>query len=68
MIYKAVEGVLFPDGRLTMPGESLPAQPVRVMVTLLEDRDDADLASVGDYSDQLASYEERLARGDVQWQ
>ena len=68
MIFKTVEGVLHPDGTLTLPNEDLPDHAVRVMVTLLEATNDANLAEVDDYDVQLRDYEERLARGEIQWQ
>jgi hypothetical protein len=66
--YKTVEGVLHPDGRVTLPPDELPEHPVRVMVTLLEDGGEAELSELGDYLDHLTDYEERLERGEVQWQ
>lgn len=68
MIYRTVEGVLYPDGRVTLPAEEMPAHPVRVMVTLLQADEDAALSEVGDYLGQLTDYEERLARGEIRWQ
>jgi hypothetical protein len=68
MVYKTVEGVLQPDGHLILAAEDMPATPVRVMVTLLEQNPDAALSDVGDYLAQLTDYEERLARGEIQWQ
>jgi hypothetical protein len=68
MVYKTVEGVLHPDGKLTLSGEELPAQPVRVLVTLVEQGEDASLSELGDYLDRLTDYEERLARGEIRWQ
>lgn len=67
MTYKTFEGTLNPDGTLILPPGELPRSPIRVMVTLLEDAD-ASLSEPGDYLDQLTEYEERLARGDIQWQ
>jgi hypothetical protein len=68
MTFKTLEGVLHPDGTLTLPKEELPAHAVRVMVTILEAINDASLAEVGDYCEQLRDYEERLARGEIRWQ
>ncbi len=68
MIYKTLEGVLNPDGQVILPREDLPDHSVRVMVTILESDDEAALSEVGDYLDRLKDYEERLARGEVQWQ
>jgi hypothetical protein len=68
MIYKTLEGVLNPDGRIVVPLDELPEHPVRVMVTILEGTEEDALSEMGDYLDQLTDYEERLARGEVQWQ
>jgi hypothetical protein len=68
MTYKTLEGVLHPDGTVTLPQAELPGHPVRVMVTILEPHEDASLSEMGDYSQQLSDYEERLARGEIQWQ
>jgi hypothetical protein len=68
MTYKTLEGVLHPDGRVALSPDELPDHPVRVMVTLLEDGEETALSAMGDYLDQLTDYEERLARGEVQWQ
>ena len=68
MTYKTLEGVLHPDGRVTLPPDELPGYPVRVMITLLEDGEEPALAELGDYLDQLADYEERLAHGEIRWQ
>lgn len=51
-----------------IPPEEMPDYPVRVMITLLEAADDAALAEPGDYAENLADYEDRLARGEIQWQ
>ncbi len=34
----------------------------------LEGDEEAMLSKLGDYLDQLTDYEERLARGEIQWQ
>jgi hypothetical protein len=68
MTFKTVEAVLHPDGTVTLPPQDLPARPVRVMVTILEPGEEAELAELGDYHQQLTDYEERLARGEIQWQ
>ena len=68
MTFKTLEGVLHPDGTLILPKDELPDHAVRVMVTLLEAPDDAALADLGDYDEQLRDYEERLARGEIRWQ
>lgn len=68
MTYKTVEGILHPDGMLKLPTSDLPIKPVRVMVTLLEDDPDASLTELGDFANQLSEYEEKLVRGEIQWQ
>jgi hypothetical protein len=68
MVFRTVEGVLHPDGKLVLSPEQLPACPVRVLVTLLEADEEAALAEAGDYLERLTDYEERLARGEIQWQ
>ncbi|MEZ8220657.1 hypothetical protein GG496_000824 [Candidatus Fervidibacteria bacterium JGI MDM2 JNZ-1-D12] len=65
MVYKTVEGILYPNGKIDLPVEDLPDRPVRVMVTILGEVEN--LAEIGDYLDQLADYEEKLARGEIQW-
>lgn len=66
MIYKTLPGVLHPDGTVTLPSNGRPDHAVRVLVTLLEDGEDASLAEPGDYLTQLMDYEDRLARGEIQ--
>jgi len=68
MTFRTVETILQPDGRLTLPQSELPSRPVRVMVTVLESDEDALLAELGDYNAALTDYEDRLARGEIQWQ
>jgi hypothetical protein len=68
MTYRTLEAVLHPDGTVTVPAGELPDHPVNVMITILERDEDARLAELGDYLDQLTDYEERLARGEIQWQ
>jgi hypothetical protein len=68
MTYKTLEGVLHPDGTVALPAAELPDRPVRVMVTILETDDEAALVEPGDYLERLTDYEERLARGEIQWQ
>ena len=67
MTYRTVEGTLHPNGTISLPAEALPDHSVRVMVTLLED-ESASLAELGDYHERLTEYEDRLARGEIQWQ
>jgi hypothetical protein len=67
MTYKTVEGVLHPDGTVTLSPAERPDRPVRVLVTLLEDDVEGPLAELGDYLHQLTDYEERLAQGEVRW-
>ena len=68
MIYKTLEGVLQPDGKITFAQATPPPRAVRVLVTILEDAEDQSLSEMGDYLQQLTDYEERLARGEIQWQ
>jgi len=68
MVLKTLEGVLHPNGTVTLPPETVPAHPVRVLVTLLEPDENANLPELGDYGEQLCDYEERLARGEIRWQ
>ncbi|HQU43208.1 MAG TPA: hypothetical protein PK867_10365 [Pirellulales bacterium] len=68
MTYKTLETTLNPDGRLELMPRDLPQHPVRVMVTILDEGDEALLSESGDYHDRLTDYEERLARGEIQWQ
>ena len=68
MTFRTVETVLQPDGRLTLAAGQLPARPVRVMVTVLEADEDSQLADLGDHHATLTDYEDRLARGEIQWQ
>ena len=44
MAYRTLESVLYPDNYLALPSAELPQQPVRVMVTILEDAKTADHA------------------------
>jgi hypothetical protein len=65
MVYKTLDGVLYPDGKVELPPNELPDRPVRVMVTILGDVEvEEELADLGDYLEQLTDYEERLARGE----
>ena len=68
MIYKTLEGILQPDGKVTFSQAAFPSRRVRVLVTILEDAEDQPLSEMGDYLQQLTDYEERLARGEIQWQ
>ncbi|HEY7154551.1 MAG TPA: hypothetical protein VH575_11375 [Gemmataceae bacterium] len=68
MTYRTLESVLQPDGKLTLAPAELPDHPVRVMVTILESEEETALTELGDYLEKLTDYEERLARGEIQWQ
>ncbi len=68
MIYKTLQGMLHPDGTVTFPSNDRPDHPVRVLVTFLEDGENASLTEPGDYLARLTDYEDRLARGEIQWQ
>jgi len=67
MTFKTVEGVSHPDGRLDLPRDEAPDRPMRVMVTIHEEAEESTLLDLGDYLEQLEEYEERLARGEIQW-
>lgn len=60
MIYRTLEGVLHPDGRLTLPAQEMPQRPVHVMVTLLTEPEDDAVAEIGDYAARLEDYEDTL--------
>jgi hypothetical protein len=68
MTYRTIAAVLHPDGKLTFAQAELPERPVRVLVTILEEDEASSLAELGDYHERLTDYEERLARGEIQWQ
>jgi hypothetical protein len=68
MSFQTFEGVLYPDGKLSLQTQDLPSHPVRVMVTLMEQQEERPLTELGDYHEQLTSYEERLLRGEIHWQ
>jgi hypothetical protein len=68
MVFPSIEAILHPDGKLTLSGARLPTHPVRVLVTILESDSEEVAADLGDYLEQLTAYEERLARGEIQWQ
>jgi hypothetical protein len=66
-MYKTVNGILTPDGKLTLENDSIPEFPVEVMVTFVKPFSDLDLSDIGDYSENLTSYEEKLANGEISW-
>ena len=68
MSFRTLETTLQPDGRLSLPESELPARPVRVLVTVLDADEEAQRAELGDYNAALTDYEDRLARGEIQWQ
>ena len=68
MSFKTLEGVLHPNGTVTLPPADVPTHPVRVLVTFLERDEEADLTELGDYDEQLCDYEDRLVRGEIRWQ
>lgn len=68
MTYRTLEGVLHPDGTVKLPPAEMPDHPVNVMITILEPSEASVLSELGDYLGQLTDYEERLARGEIQWQ
>ena len=68
MTTRTIEAILYPDGRVSLPLDQLPAHPVRVQLTILEAAEEDGLTEPGDYLDRLSEYEEKLARGEIQWQ
>lgn len=70
-MYRTIEGILNPDGKLELKEAISLDYPIRVMVTLLEAErkvsQELDLSEVGDYLHHLTDYEEKLARGEVKW-
>jgi hypothetical protein len=65
-----VRGWVRRDGRLDLEEGKVPDHDMPVLVTFLEDevqRESAELSEIGDYADTLSDYEERLARGEIQW-
>ncbi len=67
MVHSTIEGILQPNGHLELPQGKIPSHPVRVLVTILEESEAEALTNIGDYLDCLTDYEERLARGEIQW-
>jgi hypothetical protein len=47
--YRTLKGMLYPDGRVTLPPAELPDRPVRVMITILQAGDEEALSEPGDY-------------------
>lgn len=68
MAHQTYDGTLHPDGTVVLDGGSLPQQPVRVLVTVLEPAEQERLTEVGDYLEQLVDYEDQLVQGKIQWQ
>jgi len=64
-----VKGLMNPDGKIDFEDFVLPQVPVKVMVTILDDQvsEDNRLSEIGDYLQELESYENRLAKGEIQW-
>ena len=60
MSYKTVQGILHPNGTLTLTGDQLPAHPVPVMVIILEPDEELALANLGDYHGKLTDYRTAL--------
>jgi hypothetical protein len=66
-MFKTINGILTPDGKLILKDEKLPEFPIEVMVTLLQPALDTDTVELGDYNEKLISYEEKLAKGEIAW-
>lgn len=70
-MYRTLRGILYPGGKVELSEEkTVFDHPVEVMVTILGEnlqKETEALYEMGDYLAQLMSYEERLARGEIQW-
>lgn len=66
-MYKTLNGVLTPDGKLTLENEKMPEFPMEVKVTIVKPYSGPDLSDIGDYNENLESYEDRLAKGEISW-
>ena len=66
-MYKTLNGILTPDGKLSLEDGSIPESPVEVMVTFVKPFSEPDLSDIGDYRETLTSYEEKLAKGEISW-
>lgn len=66
-MYKAITGILTPDGKVTLENETIPDFPVEVLIVFLKPFSEPDLSELGDYNETLISYEEKLARGEIAW-
>jgi len=65
-----VRGWIRPGGHVDFEDGRVPDHDAPVLVTFLEDEpqsESAELSEVGDYGATLADYEDRLARGEIQW-
>jgi hypothetical protein len=68
MTYKTVQGVLHPNGTLSLTAEDMPDHAVPVMVTIMESDEVESPVDPWGYLTTLMDYEERLARGEIKWQ
>jgi hypothetical protein len=68
MTYKTVQGVLHPNGTLSLTADDMPDHSVPVMVAIMESDETESPVDLGDYLTTLTDYEERLARGEIKWQ
>ena len=66
-MYKTADGILTPDGKLTLKNGTIPKFPMEVLVTFLKPFSETDLSDIGDYNEKLISYEEKLAKGEIRW-
>jgi len=70
-MYRTLRGILYPNGKIELPEEKeVLDHPVKVMVTILGEsfqKETEVLSGMGDYLEQLTSYEEKLAKGDIRW-
>ena len=70
-MYRTLRGILYPDGKIELSEEKkVLDRPLEVMVTILGENfqeETETLSGMGDYLKQLTSYEEKLAKGEIQW-
>jgi len=67
---RTFRGWIRKDGRVELEEDRIPDHDAPVLVTFLEDDfegERARLTALGDYASDLSDYEDRLARGEVEW-
>lgn len=68
-MFTSIKGIMKPDGKIELDDFEIPQVTVKVMVTILEEKTDEEkqLSEVGNYLEELESYEEALVNGNVKW-